>query len=74
MSRPGHTALAETERSEMADQVRLTVVALARREGNKRTTSPYDLPAWKIFQASQKITGAETKLALPRGIEPLFQP
>ena len=26
------------------------------------------------FDYSEKIKGSETKLALPRGIEPLFQP
>jgi enterobacteria phage integrase len=77
MSILGHTTLAEAERyTEEADQAGLAEDAVIKLEG---TQGEQDCPNYfrgfgENAENERKIRAAGIRLALPRGIEPLFQP
>ena len=70
----GHKTLAEVERyTRAADQERLARQAIQRQSENQSGKLPADKVANTTDEAL-KINSLAWKLALPRGIEPLFQP
>jgi len=70
----GHKTLAEVERyTRAADQARLARQAI-RRQSEKRSGKPLVDEVANTTTEALEINSLIAKLALPRGIEPLFQP
>jgi enterobacteria phage integrase len=70
----GHKTLAEVERyTRAADQERLARQAIQRQSENKSGKPELDRVANTIDELA-KINSLIAKLALPRGLEPLFSP
>ena len=74
MAAPGHLTLAEAEmytrESDRRRGGRAIFLRITRRTGFPKPL----LPVWEIRENSKEIKMRGKRLALPRGIEPLFQP
>ena len=70
----GHRTLAEVERyTRAADQERLARQAMQRQSENRSGKLPVDEVA-NTTEQTLEINGLIARLALPRGLEPLFSP
>ena len=73
----GHKSLAEAERyTKEADQIRLATDAMSRLEEQtaNEVCPNRPVPVWANAEKIRRYNVIVTRLALPRGIEPLFQP